>query len=147
MITSCSYLSFLADGCPAETSDDCSNVGNIEWPETEIGVLVSIRCPCGPESENPLPESVAATRMCGGDYVEGARWTVPVCDMCRFTDNRLRLCELLQVCSTVITYVCTCNVTLLMYRLPKSFPYIYTVYMSGIFSMCIVCVVVHIYII
>ena len=75
---------------------DCGNNTNITWPETGIGVEASVRCPCGPEDENPLPPQSVATRRCVGDNVTGARWEEPMCAECQFGSRR-RLCQLLQV--------------------------------------------------
>ena len=80
-----------------EVTTNCSNIANITWPKTEIGDEASVRCPCGPEDENPLPPQSVATRRCVGDNITGARWEDPKCAECQFSDNRLTLCELLQV--------------------------------------------------
>ena len=79
-------------------SRDCSNVDAIVWPETEIGEVASVRCPCGPEGENPLPPQSVATRRCGGNYDDGAEWGPQMCTECQFSDDRFQLCELLEVC-------------------------------------------------
>ena len=86
-----------------EVTSNCSNIANIIWAETEIGDETSVRCPCGPEDENPLPPQSVATRRCVGDYENGARWEDPKCAECQFSVSRLELCELLQVAIIYIT--------------------------------------------
>ena len=106
MISGKVYLLFVTctDGCPVEISTNCSNVAAITWPETEIGEVASVRCPCGPDDQNPLPPQSVATRRCAGNYGDGARWENPSCAPCQFTDSRLTLCSLLEV----RVYVCMC---------------------------------------
>ena len=74
---------------------------------SEIGDEVSVRCPCGPEDENPLPPQSVATRRCVGDYENGARWEDPECTECQFSASRQELCKLLQVYIRVVSF-CTC---------------------------------------
>ena len=85
-----------------EVTINCSNIANITWPETEIGDETSVRCPCGPEDENPLPEQTVATRRCVGDYENGARWEDPKCAECQFLDDRRTLCQLLEVMRSIV---------------------------------------------
>ena len=75
---------------------DCSNVAAaiVVWPETEIGEVATVRCPCGSEG---APQSVA-TRRCGGNYMGGAEWDSQMCTECQFSGSRLQLCALLEVC-------------------------------------------------
>ena len=87
-----------------EVTINCSNIANITWPETEIGDEASVRCPCGPEDENPLPPQSVATRRCVRDNVTGARWEDHECTDCQFSVNRRTLCELLQVFMSQIKY-------------------------------------------
>ena len=94
------YYYYFEDGCPMEVSRDCTNVAaaTVVWPETEIDQVATVRCPCGPEGENPLPPQSVATRRCGGNYTDGAEWGPQMCTECQFSDSRLQLCALLEVC-------------------------------------------------
>ena len=84
----------LQDGCPVETGV-CGNVDNVTWPETEIGQVASIPCPCG--VSDPLIQELRGTRRCGGTYDSGAVWEEPQCDSCQFRSTRLALCQLAEV--------------------------------------------------
>ena len=70
----------------------CGNVDVVTWPETEIGQMVSVPCPCG--VSDPL---INGTRRCGGTYDSGAVWEEPQCDNCQFSNTRLTLCQLAEV--------------------------------------------------
>ena len=65
------------------------------WPETEIGQVASVPCPCG--VSDPLIQELRGTRRCGGAYDTGAMWEEPQCDSCQFSNTRLTLCQLAEV--------------------------------------------------
>ena len=65
------------------------------WPETEIGQVASVPCPCG--VSDPLIQLLRGTRRCGGTYDTGAVWEDPQCDFCQFSSTRLTLCSLAEV--------------------------------------------------
>ena len=88
--------SCVVDGCPEEPASTCGNAGPVTWPETEIGQVASVPCPCG-VSNDPLIQELRGTRRCGGTYDTGAMWEVPQCDSCQFSDTRLTLCRLAEV--------------------------------------------------
>ena len=96
------------DGCPEEVSSDCSDIDMIKWPEKEIGEVATVRCPCGPEGENPLPSQPVTTRQCEGNYDNGARWGPQMCTECQFSGIRTSLCQLLNVRMYVCIYILTC---------------------------------------
>ena len=83
------------DGCPKEIRSVCGNVRPVTWPETEIGEVASVSCPCG--LDDPLIQQLKGTRRCGGTYEGGARWEEPQCNSCSFTETRRELCALDQV--------------------------------------------------
>ena len=85
----------MVDGCPEETMSACGNAGTVTWPETEIGQVASVPCPCG--VSDPLIQLITATRECGGTYDTGAMWEEPQCSRCQFSDTRLTLCQLAEV--------------------------------------------------
>ena len=86
----------MVDGCPEEPASTCGNAGLVTWPETEIGQVASVPCPCG-VSNDPLIQELRGTRRCGGTYNTGAMWEEPQCDGCHFSDTRLTLCRLAEV--------------------------------------------------
>ena len=94
MITSIPPFSHQ-DGCPEEPFSLCGNVGPVTWPETEIGQVASVPCPCG--FDDPLIEQLMGTRRCAGTYVEGGVWEEPQCSSCQFSNTRLTLCQLAEV--------------------------------------------------
>ena len=83
------------DGCPELPMSSCGNAGPVTWPETEIGQVASVPCPCG--VSDPLIQELRGTRRCGGTYDTGAMWEEPQCDSCQFTSTRLTLCQLAEV--------------------------------------------------
>ena len=86
----------MVDGCPELPASTCGNVGPVTWPETEIGQVASVPCPCE-VSNDPLIQELTGTRRCGGTYDTGAMWEEPQCDSCQFSDTRLTLCRLAEV--------------------------------------------------
>ena len=88
---------YTVDGCPEmPASSTCGNAGPVTWPETEIGQVATVLCPCG-VSNDPLIQELNGTRRCGGTYDTGAKWEDPQCDSCHFSDTRLTLCRLAEV--------------------------------------------------
>ena len=83
------------DGCPELPESGCGNVDVVTWPESEIGQVASIPCPCG--VSDPLIQELRGTRRCGGTYDTGAVWEEPQCDSCVFSSTRLTLCQLAEV--------------------------------------------------
>ena len=83
------------DGCPELPDSSCGNVGNVTWPETEIGQVASLPCPCG--VNDSLVQMVTGTRRCGGTNETGAVWEEPQCGSCQFSNTRRTLCRLAQV--------------------------------------------------
>ena len=89
------FMLLSQDGCPELPNSPCGNAGAVTWPETEIGQVASVPCPCG--VSDPLVQQLRGTRRCGGTYETGAVWGEPQCDRCQFSNTRLTLCELAQV--------------------------------------------------
>ena len=86
----------MVDGCPELPASTCGNAGPVIWPETEIGQVASVPCPCG-VSNDPLIQELRGTRRCGGTYDTGAMWEEPQCVSCQFSNTRLTLCRLAEV--------------------------------------------------
>lgn len=85
------YLSYLnnSDGC---VSEPVTAFPEESWPETALGQLVAIECPCGNLSlgmGHPM-----ATRMCAGNFVAGAQWAPSVTDACDLSDMSQTLCQI-----------------------------------------------------
>ena len=86
----------MVDGCPELPASTCGNAGPVIWPETEIGQVASVPCPCG-VSNDPLIQELRGTRRCGRTYDTGAMWEEPQCVSCQFSNTRLTLCWLAEV--------------------------------------------------
>ncbi|XP_019862297.1 PREDICTED: uncharacterized protein LOC109590854 [Amphimedon queenslandica] len=87
------------DGCPSNFTIIPSHSGNpnltitIVWPETNIGVLAVVDCPCGTNGTSGGGK-LQATRYCGGDFTNGAVWDAPDVMRCNFSDLARTLCHL-----------------------------------------------------
>ncbi|XP_019853764.1 PREDICTED: uncharacterized protein LOC109583032 [Amphimedon queenslandica] len=65
----------------------------IVWPETNIGVLAVVDCPCGTNGTSGGGK-LQATRYCGGDFTNGAVWDAPDVMRCNFSDLARTICRL-----------------------------------------------------
>jgi len=89
------------DGCPGEgTVIPSQQPGGIDirlqWVESDIGVRLTIECPCGNFSLVGGAR-VNASRYCGGDFTQGAQWEAPEDMACNFTETARRLCQVIDV--------------------------------------------------
>ena len=64
------------------------------WPETNIGVLAIVDCPCGTSGASV---KLKATRYCGGDFTNGASWDEPDVTKCNFSDLARKICNVDKV--------------------------------------------------
>ena len=86
------------DGCPSTETVIPSSSGRedltitIMWPETNIGGEAIVKCPCG-EGGGILQ----ATRYCGGDFTNGAKWSETNVAACNFSDLAREICQLRNV--------------------------------------------------
>ncbi len=92
------------DGCISETTKiPPQEPGGLNttllWPESDIGQIVLIDCPCGNISLSGDTQS-NATRYCGGNFTAGAVWEKPQDERCNFTETARRLCQVIEVCMT-----------------------------------------------
>ena len=72
----------------------------LDWPETDLGVVTTIECPCGNLSAlGGVAFRRTATRECGGDFIVGAMWESPMVEACNFSIATRRLCEIAEVSS------------------------------------------------
>ena len=100
MLTTTSTLT-RTDGCPGEeTVIHSQQPGGIDirlqWAESDIGVRLTIECPCG--NFSLVGEArVNASRYCGGDFTQGAQWEAPEDMACNFTETARRLCQVIDV--------------------------------------------------
>ena len=83
------------DGCPKLPDSPCGNVGQVTWPQTEIGQVAAVQCRCG--LDDPLIQQLRGFRRCGGRYETGAVWEEPQCSSCNFSETRRMLCALAEV--------------------------------------------------
>ena len=68
----------------------------VKWPETNIGVLAIVDCPCGANGTSG-GGALQATHYCGGDFTAGAMWLTPDVVRCNFSDLARRICHLSDV--------------------------------------------------
>ena len=67
------------------------------WPETNIGVLAVVDCPCGSNGTSGGGK-LQATRYCGGDFTNGAMWSKDIdVERCNFSDLSRKICRLSDV--------------------------------------------------
>ena len=96
------YFFIFIDGCRSDTTDIPSHSGNpnltivIMWPETNIGELAEVDCPCG--NVTSQKGSLIGTRYCGGDFTNGSQWRNPNVASCNFSDLAREICQLTEVC-------------------------------------------------
>lgn len=94
-----------SDGCPAEqTFLPALEPGGLElvlqWPEADRGEVENIHCPCGNLSALGRVEfNRFASRRCGGNSIDAARWDKPMVAACNFTITTRKLCQIANVCS------------------------------------------------
>ena len=70
----------------------------LDWPETDLGVVTTIECPCGNLSAlGGVAFSRTATRECGGDFSARATWEEPMVEACNFSIATRRLCEIAEM--------------------------------------------------
>ena len=88
------------DGCRATTTTIPSISENrtdltisITWPETDLGDIAVVTCPCG----NLNITAQVGSRYCGGTFTNGAEWSMPHIAPCNLSDNARRICQLSQV--------------------------------------------------
>ena len=123
------YLCFShQDGCPEQPASACGNVAPVIWPETEIGNIATVTCPCGVDDQ--LIQLLQGTRRCGGTYDSGAVWQNPQCDSCSFSNTRLNLCKLAQVGCHYGTELIVISLPVLLQRKVAMIPCYYILYSS-----------------
>ena len=96
------------DGCRSNITEIPSLSGNpnltisIEWPETNIGELAKVNCPCGNVTSDE--GSLIATRYCAGDFTNGGQWENPNAAACNFSDLAREICQLAEVYMLLIHF-------------------------------------------
>lgn len=90
----------MLDGCPADTTVFKSVEGpdfdiTIIWPETNIGINLTLQCPCGNFSLNNT--NLFVSRYCGGDFIRGGEWGSLDNRGCNFSLRARKMCRLSQV--------------------------------------------------
>ena len=94
------FLTFI-DGCRSTATEILSHSGNpnltitIQWPETNIGELAEVDCPCG--NVTSMEGNLRATRYCGGNFIDGGQWRTPNIAPCNFSDLAREICALVEV--------------------------------------------------
>lgn len=91
----------IEDGChstitviPSLSGDEKLDIV-IEWPETNIGLVAVVKCPC--EGVDLGTGSLEASRRCGGNFDDGASWEDGYVAPCNFTDIAREICQIAQV--------------------------------------------------
>ena len=108
----CLFFFNLQDGCPLTKTVIPPHSGRqdlnitIYWPESNIGELAILNCPCGSSVEEGL--LLQATRYCGGDFISRAKWAEENVAACDFSDLAREICWLKSVCLLIlnITHAC-----------------------------------------
>ena len=91
----------MIDGCRANKTLITSPSGNpeltieIPWPETNIGEVAEVKCPCGNITLGT--DTLVATRYCGGDFTNGGKWSDAYVRPCNFSDLSREICNLIEV--------------------------------------------------
>ncbi|XP_019854609.1 PREDICTED: adhesion G-protein coupled receptor G2-like [Amphimedon queenslandica] len=87
------------DGCPTSSTTLLSDSGDpkltltIKWPETNIGEIAVVNCPCGSNGTS-ASGTLNASRNCGGDFSIGALWQAPFVMKCQLSDLARMICQL-----------------------------------------------------
>ncbi|XP_019852845.1 PREDICTED: uncharacterized protein LOC100634318 [Amphimedon queenslandica] len=87
------------DGCPTSSTTLLSDSGDpkltltIKWPETNIGEIAVVNCPCGSNGTS-AGGTLNASRNCGGDFTNGALWQAPSVLKCKLRDLARMICQL-----------------------------------------------------
>ena len=61
--------------------------GQLEWPESPIGMHLAVDCPCAQAAVRQ------AIRVCGGDFASGGRWMESDVTPCQFDRTAWELCS------------------------------------------------------
>lgn len=69
----------------------------MHWPETSIGVMAVVDCPCGNINTSVGGGKLQAFRYCGGDFTSGGVWKNPEVMQCNFSDLARSICNLQNV--------------------------------------------------
>lgn len=80
---------------PSQSGDSNLDIF-INWPETNIGSTAYVNCPCGNVNIETGQELVAS-RVCGGDFTNGAKWQEPFIAPCDFSDLARNICRIANV--------------------------------------------------
>ena len=94
---------FLSTACPANRTVIPSQSGNsaldivIDWPTTKMGDVAYVNCPCSGLTIGSNRAQLQASRFCGGDFINGAEWQMPVVDSCDFSDLARNICLIAEV--------------------------------------------------
>ena len=83
---------------PSHSGNPNLNV-TIVWHETNIGSNATVQCPCA--GVDLGGGELYAYRYCGGDFINGSRWSKGIVEACNFTDRAREICKLASVsCQT-----------------------------------------------
>ena len=89
-----------ADGCRTATkiipsiSENRTDLNiTITWPETNLGDIAVVTCPCG----NLNITAQVGSRYCGGSFTNGAEWSSPHIAPCNLSNSAREICQLSQV--------------------------------------------------
>ena len=91
----------VKDGCRSNETVLPSPSGNaefdlvIKWPETNIGSVAVVKCPC--EGVDLGTGNLEAMRRCGGNFFEGSKWEEAMVAPCNFSDVAREICQIAKV--------------------------------------------------
>lgn len=70
----------------------------LNWPESDLGERPFLQCPCGSLFDlEGAAINRNASRMCGGDFTNGAVWEDSMDTECDLSDATRRLCQVASV--------------------------------------------------
>lgn len=104
MLCGMALICMCTDGCTAETTlvglqqQGVLNI-SLDWPESDLGELVRLQCPCGNLADIGRAIRRTATRVCGGTFSSGAVWEMSMDQACDLSITTRRLCEVANVSS------------------------------------------------
>ena len=98
------FLFLSTDGCEADESvlEPLETGGlsiTLNWPESDIGQLLMLQCPCGNLSAVSGQDisNTMAQRVCGGNFSHGGEWKPAHLSPCNFSSTTRQLCQVANV--------------------------------------------------
>ena len=101
------FLFLSIDGCETDESvlEPLETGGlsiTLNWPESDIGQMLMLQCPCGNLSAVSGQDinNAMAQRVCGGNFSHGGQWKPAHLSPCNFSSTTRQLCQVANVRTT-----------------------------------------------